>query len=191
MKLMLPLLLVAFYLMPAINSNPPQSKKKTEQPAKVEDGKYPAPPDNVSRLFYVQRDPNANTVIYDLNLDKTGRPDAENPVHIYWIKYADKGQKDELNYIQRKFAYGLSTKKVSEEQFDVRFVSYKKLALTLKKGDDNKFHIFVNADQKQIALNSIFVKVEGGSFWLPNIVYVELKGIDPTSGKEVVSRFKP
>lgn len=190
MKLILPLLLVAFYLMPTTSINPPQSKKKTEE-SKTEDVKYPAPPDNVSRLFYVQRDPNSNTVIYDLNLDNTGRPNADNPMHIYWIKYADKSQKEELNYIQRKFAYGLVSKKISDEQFDLHFVSYKKLQLILKKGEDNKYHIFVNADQKQMALNRIFVKVEGGSFWLPNIVYVELKGIDLTSGKEIVSRFKP
>lgn len=190
MKLIFTLLLSAFYLFPFADNNP-QNKKKHDPITVTDDIKYPAPAENISRLFYVQRDPNANTVIYDLNLDKSGRPDADNPMHVYWIKYADKGQKEELSYIQRKFAYGLVTKKITDEQYDVRFVSYKKLQLTLKKGEDNKYHIFVNADQKQIMLNRIFVKVEGGSFWLPNIVYVELKGIDQTSGKEIIQRFKP
>jgi len=63
--------------------------------------------------------------------------------------------------------------------------------LLLKKAEDNKYHIFVSADQKQIMLNRIFVKVEGGSFWLPNVVYVELKGTEQLTGKEIAYRFKP
>jgi hypothetical protein len=37
----------------------------------------------------------------------------------------------------------------------------------------------------------VFIKIEGGSFWLPNVIYVELKGIDPATGKEITERFKP
>jgi hypothetical protein len=189
MKLIFTLLLSVFYIMPFTTANS-QDKKKNE--AKVtNEVKFPTPPDNANRLFYVQRDPNTNTIMYDLNVDKNGKLDVEDPMHVYWVKYAEKGQKEELTYIQRKFAYGLTTKKMADEQYDVRFVSYKKLPLVLKKAEDNKYHIFVTADQKQIMLNRIFVKVEGGSFWLPNIVYVELKGTEQSSGKEITHRFKP
>jgi hypothetical protein len=40
-------------------------------------------------------------------------------------------------------------------------------------------------------LNYVFIKIEGGSFWLPNVIYVELKGTDPVTGKEITERFKP
>ncbi len=190
MKLLFTLLLSVFYITSPIAGNF-QNKKNKEAASASNEEKFPTPPDNPNRLFYVQRDPNSNTIMYDLNLEKNGKPDAENPIHAYWVRYADKGQKDELNYIQRKFAYGLTTKKISDEQFDVRFVSYKKLPLTLKKAGDDKYHIFITADQKQIMLNRIFVKIEGGSFWLPNVVYVELKGIDQATGKEIAHRFKP
>lgn len=190
MKLIFTLLLSVFYLLPP---NPAVLQDIKNKNAKfiTNEVKFPTPPDNPNTLFYVQRDPNINTIMYDLNVDKNGKLDAESPLHIYWIKYAEKGQKEELNYIQRKFAYGINSKKTGDEQYDVRFVSYKKLPLVLKKADDNKYHIFVNADQKQIMLNRIFVKVEGGSFWLPNIVYVELKGIEQLTGKEIIHRFKP
>jgi len=148
-------------------------------------------PSNVSKLFYVQRDPNTNTVIYELNTDKSGALDKDDPLHVYWIKYADKGQKEELNYIQRKFAYGVNVKAIKSDEYDVRFVSYKKMAMNLLKGDDGKYHIFATIAKKQAILNRIFVKVEGGSFWIPNIVYVELKGTDPETGKEITERFKP
>ena len=40
-------------------------------------------------------------------------------------------------------------------------------------------------------LNKVFIKIEGGSFWLPNINFVEMKGTDPVTGKEITERFKP
>lgn len=154
------------------------------------DDKFPTPPDNINRLFFVQRNPNSNTIIYELN-NKNGLLDKDNPIHVYWLRYADKGQKEELSYIQRKFAYGLITKPLSNDQYDVRFVSYKKFPLTLMKSVDGKYHIFAKIAQKQIILDRIFVKIEGGSFWLPNVVYVELKGIDPSTGREITEHFKP
>ena len=45
-------------------------------------------------------------------------------------------------------------------------------------------------NKKQAVIKQIFVRVKGGSFWLPNVEYVELKGIDPTNGAEVVERMK-
>jgi hypothetical protein len=152
---------------------------------------YPTPPANSERLFYVQRTPNANTIVYDLNLNSDGKLNTEQPVKVYWLKYAEKGQKEELNYIQRKFAYGLNTKALNNGGYDIRFVSYKKFPLTLMKGGDGKYHIFASVAQKQVILSRIFVKIEGGTFWIPNVVYVEVKGTDPETGKEIVDRFKP
>ncbi|HWZ35114.1 MAG TPA: DUF4833 domain-containing protein, partial [Mucilaginibacter sp.] len=134
--------------------------------------------------------PNANTIIYELNAPN-GHLDEDEPIHPYWIRYTAKSEKDDLNYIQRKFAYGLVTKKIGNEQWEVKFVSYKKLPLLLMKANDGKYHIFATIAQRQMILNRIFAKIEGGSFWVPNIVYVEFKGIDPGTGKEVVERFKP
>ncbi len=190
MKLIFTVLLSVFYFAPSTTAIL-QDKKSKKEKLTTNEVKFPTPPDNPNTLFYVQRDPNTNTIMYDLNIDKNGKLDTEAPLHVYWIKYAEKGQKEELNYIQRKFAYGINSKKTGDEQYDLRFVSYKKLPLTLKKAEDDKYHIFVNADQKQMMLNRIFVKVEGGSFWLPNIVYVELKGTEQVNGKEFTYRFKP
>lgn len=148
-------------------------------------------PSNVSKLFYIQRDPNTNTLIYELNTDKNGELDTDNPLHVYWIRYAEKGQREELSYIQRKFAYGVTTKPTKNDEFDVRFVAYKKMPLNLQRSTDGKYHIFATIAKKQAILNRIFVKIDGGSFWIPNIVYVEMTGTDPSTGKEIVERFKP
>ena len=168
--------------------------KKTENGPGTDKGVnvvYPTPPVSSERLFYVQRTPNANTIVYDLNLNTDGKLNTDQPVKVYWLKYAEKGQKEELNYIQRKFAYGLNTKAQNNGSYDIRFVSYKKFPLTLMRGEDGKYHIFALVAKKQVILNRIFVKIEGGSFWIPNVAYVEVKGTDPETGKEIVDRFKP
>lgn len=161
--------------------------KKTVDPAA-----FPVPPADPKTMFYLQRTSNTATVMYELNIDsETGKLDENEPMHVYWIRYNEHGQKAELNYIQRKFAYGLNQKALGDGKYDIRFVSYKKFPMTLMKAADGKYHIFATVAQKQMALQKIFIKIEGGSFWLPNIVYVEMKGTDPATGKEITERFKP
>jgi len=152
---------------------------------------YPKPPLTAERLFFVQRTPNSNTIVYDLNIDNKGIIDADEPVKVYWIKYNERGQKEDLNFIQRKFAYGLNFRAIGNGGYDIRFVSYKKFPMTLLRGTDGKYHIFAFISHKQAILKSIFVMIDGGSFWIPNILYVEIKGTDPGTGREMVERFKP
>jgi hypothetical protein len=177
---------------PVSNTNtdfatPDTSSRKVKPKAMI----YPVPV-VPSKLFYVQRDPNTNTIIYDLNVDNKGHLDTDNPVHPYWIRYNEKGQKEELNFIQRKFAYGVVTKPLDNGKFDVRLVSYKKYPLSLmKSATDNKYHIYATVAKKEAIVNRIFVRIEGGTFWVPNVLYIEVKGTDPVTGKEITERFKP
>ncbi len=195
MKIKLLNILTAFALlaiMPAAaKATEPIPADTTKNLYQMPGNPYQALPANVSRLFYVQRTPNANTIVYELNLDDKGQPDAEQPVHPYWIRYTEGGKKDELNFIQRKFAYGLTSKSLGNGKYDIRFVSYKKFPLTLMKGADGKYHIFATISQRQFIVNRVFVRIEGGSFWVPNVRFVEFKGTDPATGKEVTERFKP
>ncbi|WP_163395932.1 DUF4833 domain-containing protein [Flavobacterium limi] len=151
---------------------------------------FPTPKNIDNMLFYIQRDPNTNTAIYALNYQENGKIDKKNPIKAYWIRYAEKGEKKDFSYIQRKFAYGIESKALNSEDFELQFVSYKKLPLTLKKLDsDQQYHVFVNVNQKKIQVEKIFVRIEGGSFWLPNVKYVEVTGIDVSSNKIIAERI--
>ena len=151
---------------------------------------FPTPKNIDNLLFYIQRDPNINTAIYAINYQENGKIDKSNPIKAYWIRYAEKGEKADFNYIQRKFAYGIESKSVDNEEFELQFVSYKKLPLILKRIDsDQKYHVFVNVNQKKIQVEKIFVRIEGGSFWLPNVKYAEVTGIDTSSNKTITERM--
>ncbi|OHT44960.1 DUF4833 domain-containing protein [Flavobacterium tructae] len=151
---------------------------------------FPTPKNIDNMLFYIQRDPNINTAIYAINYEENGKINKSNPIKAYWIRYAEKGEKKDFNYLQRKFAYGIETKTLENEEFEFKFVSYKKLALTLKKIEaDQKYHVFANVNQKKIQVEKIFVRIEGGSFWLPNVKYAEVTGIDALSNKTITERM--
>ena len=152
---------------------------------------YPTPPVSPLSLFYVQRNTNTNTIIYDLNYTSDGKLDASEPVKVYWIRYAEDSSRKDLSYIQRKFAYGLTSKALANGNYDIRFVSYKKFPLTLMKTEDGKYHIFALIAQKKVMLNRIFVKINGGTLWLPSVTYVEVKVVYLGIGKERGERFKP
>ena len=159
-----------------------------------QDGRtYPALSPNINRLFYLQRSPNINAISYDINIDpKTGKPDEDMPLNVYWLRYAEgHGEPSELTFLQRKFAYGVSATLVANDKYDIRIMSYKKFPLTLMKGADGKYHIFAFVSKKLIWLQNIFIQIEGGSMWAPNVIFVEMKGTDPVTGKEVTERFKP
>lgn len=150
---------------------------------------FPVPKGNAKQLFFLQRTPNTNTIVCELNF-AGGIIDKDDPVHVYWIRYQDKGQLEDLNYIQRKFAYGINSKEIGENKYELSFVSYKKYKMYLMLGADNQFHVFTNINKKQAILTRIFIEIKGGTFWAPNIQYVELTGVDMVTRAIVKEKLK-
>jgi phosphatidylglycerophosphate synthase len=151
---------------------------------------FPIPPLNAKSLFYLQRTPNCNTIICELN-DKDGVLDKDEPVHVLWIRYTEQKQRAELNFIQRHFAYGLKQRDLGDGSWELHFVSYKKVPLYLRKSSvDNRFHVYVTISGRQAVLSRVYLRIDpGGTFWAPNVKYLELKGVDIQNGKELVQRI--
>jgi phosphatidylglycerophosphate synthase len=162
-------------------------------PASVIDAQdtFPVPPHNPNSLFYLQRTPNTNTVICELN-EKGGIIDPEEPVHVLWIRYTEQRQREELSFIQRHFAYGLKAKPLGNDKYELHFVSYKKVPLYLMRSPvDHQHHVYATITGHQAILNRVFLKINpGGTFWSPNVEYLELRGVDAADGKEVMQRIR-
>lgn len=152
----------------------------------------PIPKGIPNMLFYVQRTLNNNTVVYELNVNDKNQLDKDDPVNIFWIRYTENKEKADLSYIQRIYAYGLKTKKLDNNNYELRFVSYKKLPFYLTQSKDKQYHVYATIKKKRVMLTRIFIQIEsGGTFWFPNVVFVEFKGTDPTTGEVITERFKP
>jgi len=148
----------------------------------------PIPPPDPKRLFYLQRTPNTNTIICDVNM-KGGVPDPEEPVHVSWIRYTEQGRHAELTYIQRNFAYGIDSREVSPGKFELHFVSYKKYSMYLMRGPDGQYHVYATVHGRTLILKRIYLQISGGSFWVPKVDYVQLMGKDAQTGADVSTRM--
>jgi hypothetical protein len=153
---------------------------------------FPVPKPSPKQLFYLQRTTNSNTIICDLNLDAKGQLIKDNPVHVYWIRYDEGGEKKELSYIQETFAYGIKHELLPTGVYKLHFVSYKKQVFYLKRSPkDNQYKMYFVLNNKEFVLQKLFVKIEGGSFWVPNVIYMEIIGKDEYSGTPFSYKFKP
>ena len=157
-------------------------------------GTYPKPQGIENLLFYVQRTINHNTIVYTLNQDQTGKLNERQPISAYWVKYDQGGKKEPLTYIQQKYAYGLRAKLINTEKkiYALEFVSYdKKQLFLIPSSVDHKYYVYGIIQNKLSIVKNIFVHIEGGSFWLPNVKSVELTCIDPVSSETLTEIIKP
>ncbi|HCN82495.1 MAG TPA: DUF4833 domain-containing protein [Sphingobacteriaceae bacterium] len=150
---------------------------------------FPTPKNVDNMLFYLQRDPNTNTLIYTLNLDAKGNINKSDLLNIYWIRYAENREKKELGFIQRKLAYDMDTRQISKDKYELRFVSHRDLVFLLQRSADKGYYVSVFINNRTIRVSRIFVRIEGGTFWFPNVKYAEIEGTDQSSGKPVTERI--
>ena len=167
------------------------SADKKSSGTHAEPDQFPVPANVPGLLFYIQRDPNTNTICYQLNMDEQGHLSEKNPVNMFWIRYPEGGGRKELNYLQRKFAYGINAKATGKSTYELRSVAYSKLPLYLRRDNKNEYHVYASIDNKQCILSRVFIRIDGGTFWSPNVLYIELKGTEIATGKTIVQRIKP
>ena len=118
-------------------------------------------PHEHNQLFYLQRDPDENTVIYRLNTIND-EIDPNDPVNVYWIRYAEGGEKKSLNFIQRTMAYGVSTKQLKNNDFELRLAAYQGLPLRLTYlKTEKKYVVLAKINGKEAVLDRIFVRITG------------------------------
>ncbi|WP_413997907.1 DUF4833 domain-containing protein [Flavobacterium sp. W1B] len=119
---------------------------------------YPIPPAAENRLFYIQHGQNHNTYVYDANFIETTFLSDSEPVSIYRIVYTEGGVKKELTKTQQKLAYGLNTKKVGQNQYELSLVSYPKQKLYLRVDKKAKAYVETTINGKKMILDRMFLQ---------------------------------
>ena len=146
----------------------------------------PIPHDIPNLLFYLQRDWDANTICYTLNLGKSGELNINNPIKMFWVMYAEKGGHKELNFLQKRYAYGINVYPQGKDSYEIKTVSYPSRSLFLRKNIDNQFQVFTNINNKHCTLKRIFIHIDGGTPLSPHVKYIELHGTELTTRKPTV-----
>lgn len=151
---------------------------------------YPVPEKRPELLFYIQRNLNTNTIVYDANFDKDGKLNSKQAVKVYWIRYDEQGQTMKLRSMEKMFAYGARSNKVKgkDNEYILKLVAYKDKEFTLTQTAPNKVEVFTNINNRYCKLDHLFIQADNSKFW-PVVKYVEIFGFDVENNKEVYEKI--
>ncbi len=141
------------------------------------------------RLFHIERNKNANIVVYDaMVLPDTTLP-KKDPVVVYWLKLAEGGERKNLKRIEKKMAYGFKVKDREGDRLVMDMKADIKRPVVVYKLD-GIYKAFVKIQDAQVILDKVYIFAEEGGM-LPTVKYIELFGTNPATGEEVYEKFEP
>ena len=141
------------------------------------------------RLFHIERNKNANIVVYDARVLPDVTLTKKNPVDVYWLKLAEDGARKKLKRIERKMAYGF---KVHDHEGD-------RLRLDMKAdiGRDvfvaavrDTFRALIDIGGNRAILDRIYIFADESGV-MPKVQYLELFGVDLETGEERYEKYLP
>jgi sterol desaturase/sphingolipid hydroxylase (fatty acid hydroxylase superfamily) len=138
-------------------------------------------------LFFLQRKPDANVVIYKMNYNTDGSINMEVPIKGLLIR-DEKGKINELTGIAQKFLYGIKSKALDSESFEIKLVAFQKISPYLLKSEDQKYHVYIKDARKNMLLKRVFVKVNGAHLSSKKHIYIDLFTVNSETGIEMLKR---
>ncbi len=139
------------------------------------------------RLFVIERNMNKNTVCYDANILKNGTLDVENPIDAYWMDYATDGKRSEINYIQRRMAYGFSFEKTALGNIYVTLKAFNKRKILVSIDSKGNSHALIKINGVDANLTKIFVTAKPKMY--TTVQFLELYGNDIKTGKALYEKI--
>lgn len=158
-------------------------------PASVFDA-FPVPPPSKELLFYIQRNKNANAIVYEARMDAQGRLMANDPVAVRWIRYTHGGKREGLSVFEDKWAYGVRHVRTEKGVARMRFVASNTYPFRVEVGKDNQAEARMLINGRYARLRHVEIQAKESSF-LPKILHVDLYGTVVGSGEEINERIFP
>lgn len=155
---------------------------------------FPIPPETPTRLFFIQRSTNPNTVVYEARLRADGKLDTEQPIDAYWLRYATTGERRALNFTERNFAYGPIAEPDAGEtagaSWAVRFAGYGGRDIRLRMDANGRPVLLAQVAGRRARLVSSYLHVEEGRWW-PSVTAADVYGVDLATGAALHERIVP
>jgi hypothetical protein len=150
---------------------------------------FAASGNKAGHLFFIERSKNKSLVQYDIRLTENRDLPDSRPVNAYWI--LENGRREELNSIERKYAYGIvRQEKLEKDKFKVILAAFKGWEIIVERMGDS-FKAVVSINGKESILQKIYIKSEETAAGLPRVLYVELFGWTKEKGLPVKERIAP
>lgn len=127
---------------------------------------YPKPADKDGLLFYIQHNRGKNAYIYSLNYSANHQINQDNPIQVVRQIFDNKGEIKPLTAIQKNFAYGIQTKKLTNTTFEASIVSLPSQKLYLSIPPKGKPYVETTVNGVKLQVHRIFIKQKDGTYGL-------------------------
>ncbi|HEX2617521.1 MAG TPA: DUF4833 domain-containing protein [Flavobacteriales bacterium] len=151
---------------------------------------FPVPEQSKSLLFYIQRNKNANAIVYEARFGADGKLVEKDPVRVQWIRYTEGGKRGDLSMLEASIAYGVKHKGNMEDYARMAFVASNKYPFNVVVDANGQAQARMMIDGHYARLQHIRIQAEESSFW-PKIKYVDIFGVDVITGQVVQERYIP
>ncbi len=139
-------------------------------------------------LFTIERNTNANVVHYDANLTAGGDLDPARPVTVYWVLLAEDGRRENLNWLEKKKAYGVKTLPAADG-YTLKLAAAPWLPLTVKmSGGSARVEGLING--RPAVMERMFIQARKRLLG-QKVEYIDLYGTDLESGEKRNERVIP
>lgn len=145
---------------------------------------FPVPNDG-GQVFYIQRSPNANTVVYGTKVTG-GQIDPKAPVSAYWRRFNNDGAAKALGGMERRLAYGASAKPNGDGTYRVSFTALPAKSMTLRM-EGGRPALFMPMGDAEARLIYAYLDVEDGL--IPSVTGLKIVGRLP-SGQYVTETYR-
>ncbi len=140
-------------------------------------------------LFRIERSKNKNIVQYNACLLQNNNISDANPVEAYWV--LANGQKEELNIVESKQAYGIESKeKLGENKFRILLAALKDRELIIQKTKGG-YKALVKINGTLSILERVYVNSEEQVIGLPKVHYIDLFGRILQTNQPIKERMTP
>ncbi len=171
-------------------SEPPPKETALEKTALEETAKRPPePPFAANTLFVITRSKNRNTVYYDLRRDAEGITSRTDPLDVYWRMYAADGEREELTWAERQWAYGYELlSSVARSGFRARLQALPERPLEVWRQESGRYVASCSIARSVGTLRQVHV-VTDETWRGPVVRYIDIVGIDLETGQPLVERI--
>lgn len=141
-------------------------------------------------LFVIQRSTNENVVHYDAKIAPDGELDSHEPIIVYWIMAAKDGRRQELSFLEKTKAYGISVMPGrTAHSYRIALISDRRLEIQVYR-EDGAVRAETIIEGRRAYLTKIYVSIRKGAFFsVPNSI--ELTGTDIATGKGLHETIVP
>jgi hypothetical protein len=141
-------------------------------------------------LFKIERSKNSNIIQYDARSGPDGKLLKKDPLIGYWIRHNEQGQRMELSWVQRTFAFGFKTKLAKDrESAEMEMAQDLGAPISVIRVGD-VYRATAPLEGGTSYLDKIYIKASGKGIKV-NVEYVETFGKDVETGEDRYQKIVP